>query len=338
MKNIFILASLLLTSTFSYAQFGSLLKGLENAAKEFENAIQQSTQTVPNQSENNKSEVTQQDSASQLCLEVNKLSEHLFGFYENPPTQGRNGRVAMSKYLEMPQEYKDGIKDARFRSVTIKGRTWDNQIKEESLFDNLYVNFPLFAEWFKLYNENKNACSWDKSDEELKNYISNASKRAKGTTSQDRDMDLAFNFIAVWDYKKTMEQDRVQNESKRFSASPDGKLKSLRDHYTSMMAVQDCHDIRKNYVLKYIDTSIFNQARSAMRQIENTAKKEIPGLNTDREWQIATKEYSESAIGQSLSFNKKMPQNYDESIKGMCNIMSMSLLEALPKEAPKRNF
>jgi len=121
-------------------------------------------------------------------------------------------------------------------------------------------------------------------------------------------------------------------------ASPEGKLKALRDHYTSMMAVQDCYDIRKNYQIKYIDTTVYNNARNAMRNIEAKAKRDIPGLNTDKEWAQATKEYSQSSIGVSLDINKKAPQNHTKNNQSLCNLMAMMLIDTVPKEAPKKNF
>jgi hypothetical protein len=338
MKNIFILASLLLASTFSYAQFGSLLKGLENAAKEFENAIQQSTQTVPNQSPNSESDQISKDAPSNNACSL----------YNNPADiwerfEGNLGVLLTLKEIKS----EDAIKN-------LSSEEWVDRydlgnlrihIKSGYTLNQFKSDLPRVVSWFK-NKQSGGSCPWGMQLEEVAFIVQWVNgdywtcRNLGGSVDSCRNKKEGFYNIlhGVSNIDKFHAAETKRENERKFAASPDGMKKTLRDHYTSMMAVQDCHDIRKNYVLKYIDTSIFNQARSAMRQIENTAKKEIPGLNTDREWQIATKEYSESAIGQSLSFNKKMPQNYDESIKGMCNIMSMSLLEALPKEAPKRNF
>jgi len=130
--------------------------------------------------------------------------------------------------------------------------------------------------------------------------------------------------------------ERGQNRAK-FDASPEGKFKALRDYYIAMMAVQDCYDIRKNYQIKYIDTTVYNNARTAMRSIEAKAKRDMPGINTDKVWAEATKEYS-SGIGIALDFNKKAPQNHTKDNQALCNIMAIMLIDAAPKEAPKKNF
>ena len=57
-----------------------------------------------------------------------------------------------------------------------------------------------------------------------------------------------------------------------------------------MMAVKDCYDIRKNYAIKYINPTVFNNARNAMKKIETKAKQDIAGLNIEKVWADATKE------------------------------------------------
>jgi hypothetical protein len=139
---------------------------------------------------------------------------------------------------------------------------------------------------------------------------------------------------------KTDEQLSAERSQKnaQFNASPEGKLKSLRDHYTSMMAVQDCYDIRKNYAIKYIDPTVFNNARDAMKKIETKAKQDITGLNIEKVWADATKEYAQSTVGVSLDINKKAPQNHTKENQSLCNLMAMLLIDAVPKDAPKKNF
>lgn len=79
----------------------------------------------------------------------------------------------------------------------------------------------------------------------------------------------------------------LNRKATEFAASPAGIEFILRRNYTQFMAVQDCHEIRSRYTIKYIDPETYKSVKSAMRSIENTIKGKLPKLNTSKVWDDA---------------------------------------------------
>lgn len=123
----------------------------------------------------------------------------------------------------------------------------------------------------------------------------------------------------------------------KFDATPDGKKAYLRDKYVSMMTVQDCYDVRKDFEMQYTEKSVLNDAKKAMKAIENNVKKDLPSIDTNKIWDEAAKEYAAS-IGMHLKANKMHPQNYSKMNKGYCGVAALDLVNSVPQQTPKKDF
>jgi hypothetical protein len=206
------------------------------------------------------------------------------------------------------------------------------------LFEPAWRDLPRIYAWFNAARAG-GSCPWGLAETELNSVVRWMEQRVRTPNQEILASEYIFQMIAAGKgVERTYKAQSDAQQKAKFDASPEGKTKALRDKYISIMAVQDCFDVRKNYAVKYIDQTVFNNARAAMRTIEAQAKKEIPGLNTDKVWAEATKQYAESAVGVSLDANKKAPQNHTKNNQSMCTIMATDLIDSVPKEAPKRNF
>ena len=137
------------------------------------------------------------------------------------------------------------------------------------------------------------------------------------------------------DLEKERCERRKELKNKLANKSPEDKLK---DKYTSIMAVNDCYELRKSYVVKYIDDSVYQNARNAMKIFESTILKEVPKINTNKLWEDAAKEYKSSLVGIALEVNKTMPDKLMKDNKSYCTLMAIDLINTLPKTGPKKDF
>ena len=132
--------------------------------------------------------------------------------------------------------------------------------------------------------------------------------------------------------------EKIQAAKEKFNASPAGRTEFLKDRYVYMMGVNSCHELRKNYAIKYIDSDVYAKARNAMKTIENQIKREVPNINTDKVWADAINQYKSSRLGMSIEGNKIDPHNMTKDNKSLCLLASNALIESVPPEAPKKDF
>jgi len=249
-----------------------------------------------------------------------------------------NGLVGLTYLAKQTVDKPEVIVNRLANDPTFRDAALNDRFPFRRQFDAAWKDFPRVYQWF-IAARAGGSCPWGLSDAEL-NFVINWMGLKITTPNQEILVSGSiFNTIAVnQEIEKIYKSESQSRQKASFDASPEGKLKALRDKYTSMMAVQDCFDIRKNYVVKYIDQNVYNNARTAMKAYESRAKKEIPGLNTDKAWADASKEYAQSIYGVSLDANKKVPQNHTKDNQMYCNVMAADLIDSMPKEAPKRNF
>jgi len=225
--------------------------------------------------------------------------------------------------------------DTKFRDAAL-----NDQFPFRRQFDTAWKDFPRVYQWF-IAAKAGGSCPWGLSDADL-NLVINW-MAMKITTPVNQEILISgsiFNKIATNDkgIEKTYKSESENQQKAKFDASPQGKIDSLKDKYVSMMAVNDCHELRKNYVVKYLDNGVYENARAAMKTFENNIKKEVPGINTDRIWQDAVTQYKSSLVGTSLEANKINPQNMPKDNKGLCLVFANDLVNSAPKESPKKNF
>ncbi len=129
----------------------------------------------------------------------------------------------------------------------------------------------------------------------------------------------------------------VKRKEAEFAASPEGRIDNLAGKYVGFMIVQDCYEVRKNYVIKYIDKNVFNTVKTNIRTIENETKKAVPGLNTEKVWADAKNAYMYS-FGDVMAMHKNVPQNHNEYMQGLCTSAVLEINSSAQREAPKKNF
>jgi hypothetical protein len=320
-----------------YAQFGDLLKGLKDAAKELEKG-QQGTQPQPNQSPNSNSDQISKGAPSNNACSL----------YNNPADIWKNFEGNLGVLLTLKEiKSEDAIKN-------LSSEEWVDRydlgnlrvhINRGYTLNQFKSDLPRVVSWFKT-KQSGGSCPWGMQLEEVAFIVQWVNgdywtcRNLGGSVDSCRNRKEGFYNVlnSVSNIDKFHAAEEKRGKEKKFAASPDGMKKTLRDHYSSMMAVQDCYEIRKGYALKYVDDAAFGASRNAMKQLEAKAKREIPGLNTDSEWSAATIEYKNSAVGQSLSMNKKLPQNHTKENQQMCNLLSYTLQNAVPASAPKKSF
>lgn len=154
-------------------------------------------------------------------------------------------------------------------------------------------------------------------------------------SQQSPDPDDCNTLAGINDLEKERCERRKEFKNKLANKSPEDKLK---DKYTSIMAVNDCYELRKSYVVKYIDDSVYQNARNAMKIFESTILKEVPKINTNKLWEEAAKEYKSSLVGIALESNKIQPDKLIKENKSYCTVMTADLINSLPKSGPKKDF
>jgi hypothetical protein len=112
----------------------------------------------------------------------------------------------------------------------------------------------------------------------------------------------------------------------------------LKEKYISFITVQQCYEIRKNYATKYIENNIYENARVAIKAIEQNAIREIPNINTEKVWQVASNEYQSSMIGNAIEVHKVQPQSFTRDYVDFCSGHAHTLIKELPKSGPKKDF
>jgi hypothetical protein len=111
-----------------------------------------------------------------------------------------------------------------------------------------------------------------------------------------------------------MESFEVAKKSWRSEAADDLFVK-----YKNYMFLTDCHDIRKDYVKKYIDPDVYKRVKGKMKKLETDALKLDPSINKDKLWDEAAIEYK-LTLGMLSTSSKANPQNFDREMAGQCQM------------------
>lgn len=89
--------------------------------------------------------------------------------------------------------------------------------------------------------------------------------------------------------------------------------------YKNYMFLSDCNEIRKDYLKKYVDPSVFQRIKNKMKKIESDALKTDPSINKVKLWDDAAVEYK-LTLGILTGANKSNPQNFDREVAAQCQI------------------
>jgi hypothetical protein len=89
--------------------------------------------------------------------------------------------------------------------------------------------------------------------------------------------------------------------------------------YKNYMFVRDCHEIRKDYAVKYIDPNVFTRVKNKMKQIESEALKADPSINKEKIWDDAAVEHK-LGLGILTGSNKSNPQDFNNEVAGQCRL------------------
>ena len=338
------LFALIGTMSVANAQFGNLLKDLEKAAKDLEKGIQQGGNPGQEQkplSPNPVQSNTQQDSSqvnppSSKGIDKNLLDE--LGVVNktwslNQSTECNDGRVdgPIKKNLQM-ELVKFTLDDSSLRMEYVSTKNGSmSPATKVLLLNNIEKNVAGYTT-YALSGVGKR----NDSEISVKVYIRKEKEGLRITGEQwgnyqENGPGRLFECSAEQLVALGRSDDKVASD-------PRTKGRALQSKYFSFLVVQDCYEVRKSYKLKYVDPETFNRVKKAMKTIENHAKSEIKGLDTDATWKAATKQYSESLVAQLLDVNKSVPQDYSNDNQRTCNVMVKDLLDSLPKEAPKKSF
>jgi len=249
-----------------------------------------------------------------------------------------DGLVALNSLSSQTVDKPDVIVNRLANDTKFRDAALDDHFPFRRQFDAAWKDFPRIYQWF-IAAKAGGSCPWGLSETDL-NFVVNWMGMKITTPNQEILVSGSiFNKIAVGQRIESIYKTESENQQKaKFDASPQGKIASLKDKYVAMMAVNDCHELRKNYVVKYIDSGVYENARSSMKIFENKIKKDVSNINTDKIWQDAVTQYKSSLVGVSLEANKINPQNINKDNRGLCLIMANELIESAPKEAPKKNF
>ena len=110
-------------------------------------------------------------------------------------------------------------------------------------------------------------------------------------------------------------------------------LEFLKSNYISIMSLRDCRDSRKGYQKQYISEGLYQEALSAIRQIEKDTKKQIANLDEKKAWSEASEEYNNTLVGSGI-FSIKNNTTWNDGFEQICLLHYFNLIASAPN-APK---
>jgi hypothetical protein len=144
----------------------------------------------------------------------------------------------------------------------------------------------------------------------------------------------------VQEYKKDKDiaEAKKKADQDAYARSTEGLSETLQGKYQNYMLLQDCNEVRKDYVKKYIDPSVFERLKKSLKQYETELLKADKKLNTKKIWEDAANLYGQ-AWGKVMKMHKTNPENYDKDTYGLCSLAASALENLNPSDQkPKKDF
>jgi TPR repeat protein len=129
--------------------------------------------------------------------------------------------------------------------------------------------------------------------------------------------------------------------ARKAAAKENAKPKNqLKTKYGDYLFVESCYDIRKKYLLTYIDKAQMAAAKVSIKEVENHYKSKYKNIDTNVAWEQASAEF-EKKYGLNFRTMKSMT-NYNAKVKGGCQLVHLGLTSfrapGAKAKTKKKNF
>lgn len=144
----------------------------------------------------------------------------------------------------------------------------------------------------------------------------------------------------VKEYKRNKDNAEAKKKADKdaYARTTEGLSETLQGKYQNYMLLQDCNEVRKDYVKKYIDPTVFERLKKSLKQYETELLKTDKKINTKKIWEDAANLYGQ-AWGKVMKMHKTNPENYDKDTYGLCSLAASALENLNPSDQkPKKDF